>query len=488
MLALLAASLCILGYHPHAEDGGIYAAALEQRLQPELFPKSHAFVSAHMARSGFVFVVALVAKTTRVPLGILLAVLHVFCVAGVLLAGDRIARSCFLNRSAQRAAVMVLALGLSLPVAGTALYLCDPYVTARSFSTALLLWTLAALLRERWLWAVAAYVTSALVHPVMAVWGGLLLLAFLAARKKNAARLLAWLAGATVTGAAAVYALSPREDALVHTLAQSRNYWFITRWEWYEVVGAVVPPLLLYLLFRRGSLPGKTLSDRGHAVLRAYLVVIGVALVVALLFVRPEMGHLLLARSQPLRSLHLAYAVFLIFLGGWMGERVLLVVPWRWIAAAACIALPLYAAQRSLYPASLHLEIPGRAPRNGWVRAFVWARENTPQDALFALDAHYITLEGEDAQYFRSVSERSSLPDYSKDGGIASVSPWLGEAWQEGVAAQLSLDILSDSARLRRLQPLHVDWIILPQRATTSFSCPYENDVVRVCQLPLAED
>ena len=44
-------------------------------------------------------------------------------------------------------------------------------------------------------------------------------------------------------------------------------------------------------------------------------------------------------------------------------------------------ALP---AQRRQFPASEHVELPGRASSNAWVQAFLWARSNTPQDAYFA--------------------------------------------------------------------------------------------------------
>ena len=84
------------------------------------------------------------------------------------------------------------------------------------------------------------------------------------------------------------------------------------------------------------------------------------------------------------------------------------------------------------------------AARNLWVQAFVWIRGNTPKDALFALDADYINAAGEDAQCFRAIAERSALPDYSKDGGEASIAPELADAWAIGQAAQQRL---SDAER-----------------------------------------
>jgi hypothetical protein len=119
----------------------------------------------------------------------------------------------------------------------------------------------------------------------------------------------------------------------------------------------------------------------------------------------------------------------------------------------------------------------------------VWVRGNTPQDALFALDADYINAAGEDAQCFRAIAERSALPDYSKDGGEASIAPELAGGWAMGQAAQQGLSRSSrnateaDAARIAALRPLGVSWVVMAADAATSFDCPYRNAAVRVCRL-----
>jgi hypothetical protein len=118
------------------------------------------------------------------------------------------------------------------------------------------------------------------------------------------------------------------------------------------------------------------------------------------------------------------------------------------------------------------------------VRAFVWIRDNTPKDAVFALDSHYITHEGEDAQGFRGIAERSALPDYSKDGGEASITPALASAWAEGQTAQSGLDGESDEARSAKLKKLGVGWVVLERNTATAWPCPYANDAVKVCRIP----
>jgi len=144
----------------------------------------------------------------------------------------------------------------------------------------------------------------------------------------------------------------------------------------------------------------------------------------------------------------------------------------------------MFVAQRSTYPASAHFEWPGMVPRNQWSQAFLWIRENTPKDALFALDAHYITRDDEDAQSFRGIAERSVLPDYSKDGGETSITPALADAWIEGQTAQTGLDTENDVARAAALGPLGVGWVVLAKQSATAWVCPYENATVKVCKVP----
>ena len=124
------------------------------------------------------------------------------------------------------------------------------------------------------------------------------------------------------------------------------------------------------------------------------------------------------------------------------------------------------------------------APKSPWEQAFVWISRNTPQRARFALDSHYINLQGEDAQGFRAIAERSVLPDYSKDGGVVANKPALTEEWMQGEAAQAKLNTEDDAARIKALRPLGVDWVVLDRGAETRFRCDYANAVVKVCRLP----
>src|SRR5271155_3970918 len=210
-----------------------------------------------------------------------------------------------------------------------------------------------------------------------------------------------------------------------------------------------------------------------------------------MLFARTGSATHLVARLQPLRTFQLVYVVMTLTLGGWLAGRGLRRRVWRWLATFSLLAGVMICAERRTFPASRHLELPGAVARssigssgNAWEQAFVWISRNTPKNAMFALDAEYITRPGEDAQGFRAIAERSVLPDYSKDGGVVANKPGLTGAWSEGQAAQTGLSSESDSKRSAELRPLGVTWVVLTRDAATGFACEYTNEAVKVCRLP----
>src|SRR5208337_5331970 len=96
---------------------------------------------------------------------------------------------------------------------------------------------------------------------------------------------------------------------------------------------------------------------------------------------------------------------------------------YRWLLLFVPLSLGMFYAQRQMYPATAHLELPGMKPGNDWVAAFDWVQKNTRTDSLFALDPHYMEIPGEDYHGFRALAERSALADVTKDGGMAARVP-----------------------------------------------------------------
>src|SRR5262249_52772543 len=144
-------------------------------------------------------------------------------------------------------------------------------------------------------------------------------------------------------------------------------------------------------------------------------------------------------------------------------QHVLKAHVWRWLLLFIPLSLGMFVAQRMLFPASPHLELPGRNASNPWVQAFLWAKENTPQDAIFALDPHYMDLAGEDENGFRAIAERSRMADIVKDSGAVTMFPPLAEQWLQQVRAEEGWTRfgLQDFMRLR--QKFGVTWLVLAQ-------------------------
>jgi hypothetical protein len=486
LLGLAVLALLVHGYHPYAEDGGIYVAGIKLRLNPELYPASAAFVRPYLRLSVFSNWNAWLVRALHLPLDVVLFVTYVATTWLLLYSCLLLARRCFARSEAHWGAVMLVTLCLTVPVAGTSLFLMDPYVTSRSITTPLTLLAACACLDRRLGRVVACLVVVGLFHPLMGIYAtGFVLLLEAAWRRSRAG--LAGLAAAAVS-LGAVVQLSQRhvlEGAAHHAAVLTRYYYFLSMWQWYEWVGLVAPLVLLALYYRRRSVELATARHRADETLALGSIAIGaIAIALCLLFARPESGSHLVATLQPMRSFLFVYYCMFLLLGGLLGQFWLKHVAWRWVLAVCALGGLMYGVERSTYPALVQVELPWVETRNPWAEAFLWVRMHTPVDAVVALDADYIQAKGEDAQGFRAIAERSSLADFSKDGGSAAIFPALAEKWMVEHTADTGLSDMSDAERERRLAPFHVHWLILQQRATTALVCPYGNERVKVCELP----
>jgi hypothetical protein len=493
VVSLLAVfAVAVHGYHPFAEDGGLYVAGIRKLLDPALYPAWTEFVTEHLRFSLFAPAVAGVVRATHLSLEFVLLALYLASLWATLFAGWMLISRTTEDLRARVGAVSLLACWLTLPIAGTSLMLMDPYVTARSFSTPLVLMALAWALdavspggthraRSAALCGLTIGVAAAL-HPLMAGYG-LAAVAVLCCLRMESRRARRWGQIALMVFALASAALlqwnAPAESPAYLRVALTRYYWFPFVWKWYEQLGLLAPLLILAWLRRiRVSPTWKDLAGTG---LQLGLI----AVAVAVFFSHEQYATHLVARLQPLRCFQIVYELMILLLGAWLGEHVLKAHFWRWGMVLAALGGVMLFVQRSTFPNSAHIEWPWVQASNPWEQAFVWARDHTPKDALFALDAHYITMgRHEDAQCFRSIAQRSALADYSKDGGEASITPSLTDAWVEGQTAQTGLEDETDSERIAKLRPLGAGWVVLETRSKTSWNCPYTNATVKVCRLP----
>jgi hypothetical protein len=478
-MALLA--ILIHGFHPYADDAGIYVSGVVLALHPNRFGLSTPFIADYTHLSIFSWLVADVVRLTRLPLS---AVLLGFQFGGfwLLLAGCRqIARRCFSSEAAAWGALAMVAVCLTVPVAGTGLVMMDPYVTSRTLSTPCTMLAIAAALDRRLLKTCLWLALVAVIHPLMAIYaGGFLLLLW--AAQAGRWRLLAGLTVAPVAlGSALWYSQRNVVESHAYRIAAlTRGYFYLARWQWYEIFGLIGPVLLFagYCWWKRGDWRRPDVS-----LCLASLAIACSSVAVAACFAHPGSHSHLIARLQTLRPFLIVYLVLFMGLGAMLEQHVLRARVWRWVLIFGVIGGGVSAAQFLVYTSASHVELPWRQPRNPWVQAFHWVRENTPKNAVFALDANYIDAPAEDTEGFRAIARRASIADASKDGGAAAIFPQLAQPWLAQSTASRNLSGVSDADRIQRLAPLHVSWLVLKQSAVTGFDCPYHNAMVKVCRL-----
>jgi hypothetical protein len=144
----------------------------------------------------------------------------------------------------------------------------------------------------------------------------------------------------------------------------------------------------------------------------------------------------------------------------------------------------MFMAQRALFPVSAIVELPGSTSKNPWAQAFVWVRNNTPADAIFALDPGYMRVSGEEEIGFRCLAQRSRMADNVKDNGVVTMFPPLAQEWWTQVQAQRPWpDLTLENFQQLKLK-YGVGWILTQQPPPPGMNCPYQNAVVRVCNVP----
>ncbi|PYV58067.1 MAG: hypothetical protein DMG98_08670 [Acidobacteria bacterium] len=166
------AAVLVHGYHPFVEDAEIYVPGIKKLLNPALYPYNDIFFASHARLTFFPNLIAGLVRLTHFPLEWVLLTCHLACIFSLLLAGWNLGRLCFGSARAGWGSALLVASLLTIPVAGTALYVMDQYLNTRSFSTAAVVWIVLAAARRKYLHALLWVVITALVHPLMAVFAG----------------------------------------------------------------------------------------------------------------------------------------------------------------------------------------------------------------------------------------------------------------------------------------------------------------------------
>ncbi len=478
---LLITSMAVLvhGYHLGADDAAIYVPAIKSIADPGLYPFGSEFFMTHAHLSFFANLVGDSARLTRLPIDFVIFAWHVICIFLLLLASWRLGGVCFQNASARWGGVVLIAALLTVPVAGTALVIMDPYLTARSLSTPATIFAITSYLSNRTRQTLAWLLLTALIHPQMSVYVAIFLGCLALARRRVASPEHS-LAFASASGLPFLFPFQPAHGAARDALF-SRTYFFVGNWAWYEWTGIFAPLALLWWISStspRGVKPAfRTLS-------RA-LIPFGLLFTAAGVLVGIPSWLENYTRLQPMRAFHLVYIVFFVLLGGLMQEYVLRIGVWRWLGLFLPLAIGMWFLQQSSFPASSHVEWPGSRSGNNWTSAFLWIRGHTPKDAVFAVDPNYMLSPGEDMHGFRAVAERSVLADSVKDSGAVSLFPQLADEWKRETQAESGWKNFhpEDFAKLAAEYP--VTWILTRSPGPIGAICPYENRELVVCRIGL---
>jgi|SRR5579864_847716 len=473
VLALLTlVALAVHGYHPYAEDAEIYLPGVEKILHPNLFPVGTEFFESHASLTLFPHLIAASVRITHLPFDYALFAWQVAAIFLLLLAVWSLSGLCFNSAVARWGAVAFMAALLTLPVAGTALYVMDQYLNPRNLAAFSGLFAVSRILERRYVPAALWIAFAAACHPLMAAFAFsfcVLLVIF----EKYEEQVPVF---ALVFPLAELFAPS---SPAYHEAIRFHGFHYITNWQWYEWVGILAPVPIFWWMARVAEPRDlRNLARICRALMLYDLVYFAAALVVDI----PKQFEVL-ARIQPLRSLHLLYMILIVIGGGFLAEYVLKDRVWRWIVLFVPLCFGMFFAQRVLFPGSAHIEWPWAKPRNEWGRAFLWIRQNTPANAVFAVNPEYLTIAGEDTIGFRAIAERSRLADAHKDSGAVSMFPPLAEEWWEQYQAQKNWDQFTKADFLRLGEQYHATWAVLQAPDARGLNCPYANTAVLVCRI-----
>jgi hypothetical protein len=317
------------------------------------------------------------------------------------------------------------------------------------------------------------------MHPLMAAMGISFCL-FLTLTLHGSVRLRLREFGSSTVALVPLRWVFEPADSTWRKALDTRNYFYLYKWAWYEWLGALAPLVLFAWLWRFAEKRGETLLARFAAAVFFYAVF---QQALAMVLLAPSFPARLMP-LQPMRYLHIEYFLFMMTAGAMLGRFLLKKSAWRWAVFLLAVNGAMLAWQRAEFSGVAHLELPGLQPANPWLQAFQWIQANTPVNAYFALDPHYLEAPGEDFHCFRALAGRSQLADAVKDTTVVTQVPELGPIWASQVAAQEGWRDFKRADFERLKATFGVDWVLVAYPQPDGLRCHWHNDSLAVCQIP----
>ncbi len=476
-----------MGYHPGIEDDGVYLTAVKADLHPALYPHNSNFFRLELQSTSFDRWLAGFVRITHIPLAWAALLWQFVAIVIILYAAWSIIRRFFPDEPAQWGAVAMLAAMFTLPVSGTAIYILDQHLHPRALATGLILLAVSRLLAGKRWQIVPLLLVAVLLHPIMGALGVAFCIIVGSVLPQLSSLTLPEIADvpemAETIPVAAVFPMSwlftkPRGVWLASL--QSRHWFRLYHWTWYEWLGVLAPLAIFWFIARLERRRGNRTLARLATGIALYG---GFFLAVSMIVLAPSTPTGL-GTLEPMRFLHLVYLFLALFAGAYLGRHVLANKPWRWALFLLIANGGMFLAQRQLFASTSHLEMPGESSSNPWLQAFTWIRQNTPTNAYFALDPRYMAAPGENYHSFRALAERSSLSDAIKDASVVTKVPDLGPVWQAQQQAQQGWQhfTLANFENLR--DTFGVDWVLVAYPAPAGLACPWHNRSLAACRIP----
>ncbi len=346
-----------------------------------LFPVGQEFFASHASLTIFPNLIAFSLRVTHLPMEAGLFLWHLASIFLLLLACWELSSLFFLNARARWGGVCLVAALLTIPVAGTALYIMDQYLNPRNLAAFAVIFAVARILEKKYVRAALWLAFAGSVHPLMAAFAFSFCFLLVVGEKfeKNAAS-RPTVGMATGLGCVLPFGISldPPTSPAYHAAAMRHEFHYIQLWHWYEQLG-ILAPVVLFWWFARIARARQW--RRLELVCRALIVYDLVYFVAALVVDLPARFESL-ARLQPLRSLHLLYMLMFLIMGGFLGEFVLKNRSLA-LAGALCSArrgdvcgpAGAFSGERSHRVAGGVLRrMSGRRPLSGFVTTRQWMR------------------------------------------------------------------------------------------------------------------
>jgi hypothetical protein len=470
-MLLTCLAILVAGYHSGVEDDAIYLPALKKMLDPALFPHDALFFTSQTKVFVMLRAVAFSSRLAHIPLQWMQLLWHLASIFLLVAGAWYLAERCFDELRDRVAGVALVCALLTMPVAGTSLFIADQYLHPRTLACAAILFATGAVLERRSKLAIICSLLTLLVHPLMAAFG----IAFLIVLALPLDRLHS---SAVIALATLPLPIIARPNAAWREAALTRSYFFLWQWRWYEWLGIFAPMALLWWFSKLAEKSGSLVLARFCQRLVLFSVILSAAGMVVGIPAQLDW----LAPIQPMRHLQLVYLLMILTGGGLFARHVLQKKIWRWLLVFVPLCAGMFFVQRQSFSSSAHIEIPGEPVANRWVQCFGWVRQNTPPDAYFAVDPAYMNRPNEDNYGFRAIAERSKLADYSKDAGVVAVTADLAPAWKQQVDAMRGYQDFRREDFLRLKKQFGIGWALV-EKEIPGLSCPYRRDDLYVCRI-----